>query len=36
MADRLDAIGGELVVESAPGSGTRVAGFVSVREVVPA
>ena len=30
MRDRLEAIGGSLLVESAPGSGTRVAGHVPV------
>ena len=32
MADRLDALGGHLTVESAPGSGTRVLGRVPVAE----
>jgi signal transduction histidine kinase len=36
MADRLDAIGGELAVDGATGRGTRVAGTVPIREVVPA
>jgi signal transduction histidine kinase len=30
MADRLDAIGGSIVVESAPGSGTLVSGTVPI------
>ena len=30
MADRLDAIGGDLTVESAPGSGTVIRGLVPV------
>ena len=30
MADRLDAIGGELTVESRPGSGTTVRGSVPI------
>jgi signal transduction histidine kinase len=30
MADRLDAIGGELAVESSPGSGTIVRGSVPI------
>jgi signal transduction histidine kinase len=30
MADRLDAIGGELTVESTPGSGTTVRGTVPI------
>jgi signal transduction histidine kinase len=37
MSDRLGAVGGSLQVESAPGRGTRVAGFVSLKEeTVPA
>jgi signal transduction histidine kinase len=32
MADRLDAIGGHLVVRSAPGDGTAIAGRVPVAE----
>jgi signal transduction histidine kinase len=31
MADRLDAIGGSIVIESAPGSGTVVVGTVPIR-----
>jgi signal transduction histidine kinase len=34
MADRLDAIGGHLVVRSAPGAGTTVVGNLSVSEAV--
>jgi signal transduction histidine kinase len=30
MADRLDALGGELTVTSAPGRGTRVTGSLPV------
>ena len=30
MADRLDAIGGELVVESRPGTGSTISGRVPV------
>lgn len=36
MADRLDALGGLLEVESTPGRGTRIEGRVPVREEVPA
>ena len=35
MADRLDAIGGTLEVQSAPGEGTTVAGRVSARVIRP-
>jgi signal transduction histidine kinase len=35
MADRPDALGGELVVDSTPGGGTRVVGTVPAREVGP-
>jgi signal transduction histidine kinase len=30
MADRIDAVGGELSVESAPGRGTTVAGRIPI------
>lgn len=30
MSDRLDAIGGELRIESSPGEGTRIVGRVPV------
>jgi signal transduction histidine kinase len=30
MADRLDAIGGELEIESSPGAGTTVRGRIPV------
>jgi signal transduction histidine kinase len=36
LADRLDTLGGELLVESAPGSGTTVRGRVPLRIEVPA
>jgi len=32
MADRLDAVGGELRVESAPGSGSTITGRVPVED----
>ena len=36
MSDRLEAIGGSLVVESAPGSGTSITGAVPARPLEPA
>ncbi|MDP8970841.1 MAG: histidine kinase, partial [Actinomycetota bacterium] len=36
MADRLDALGGNLVIDSAPGKGTRLAGSVPVSVAEPA
>ena len=35
MTDRIDAIGGTLTIESAPGSGTTVRGQVPCREREP-
>ena len=31
MHDRIEAIGGKLIVDTTPGNGTRVAGSVEVR-----
>ncbi len=36
MADRLDALGGNIDVESGPGAGARVRGTIPVPKVVPA
>jgi signal transduction histidine kinase len=36
MADRLDAVGGEVRIDSAPGAGTVVRGSVPIGESVPA
>lgn len=36
MADRLDTIGGNLSIESAPGQGTTITGSVPVEQPVPA
>jgi signal transduction histidine kinase len=35
MADRIEALGGSLAIESEPGKGTRVVGRVPVRELEP-
>jgi signal transduction histidine kinase len=35
MADRVDALGGSLEVDSAPGYGTRVTGRIPIREIEP-
>ncbi len=35
MKDRLEALGGSLTVESSPGAGTKVSGWIPTRHLVP-